>query len=158
MVGDFDHDGHADALLTGNSYAPEVLTGRYDAFSGLLLKGDGQGNFQPQHSAETGFYVPEDAKGLATLMLPQTQRLVLAGRNNHSLKYYQPDFTPNLIFRPNPQDAVLEFHHPDGRITRQEIYYGEGYLSQSSRTIPLLPGFGKLVIWDFQGRRRVLGD
>jgi hypothetical protein len=47
LANDYDGDGNLDVLLTGNSYATEVQTGRYDALPGLFLKGDGKGNFRP---------------------------------------------------------------------------------------------------------------
>lgn len=37
LVDDYDHDGHLDALVTGNFYANEANMGRQDASRGLLL-------------------------------------------------------------------------------------------------------------------------
>jgi hypothetical protein len=47
IADDFDGDGNLDVLINGNDFGTEVSVGRYDALNGLLLKGDGKGNFQP---------------------------------------------------------------------------------------------------------------
>jgi len=47
IVEDFNTDGHLDILLAGNLYHAEVETARNDAGYGLLLLGDGKGNFEP---------------------------------------------------------------------------------------------------------------
>ena len=45
-VSDYDGDGKADILLGGNFYQSKPEVGIYDASYGLLLKGDGKGNFK----------------------------------------------------------------------------------------------------------------
>jgi hypothetical protein len=44
-VNDYDGDGRQDILLGGNFYQGKPEVGIYDASYGLLLKGDGKGNF-----------------------------------------------------------------------------------------------------------------
>ena len=62
LVNDYDADGFEDILLTGNFYGPEVINGQYDAFKGLFLQGNGQGEFKVK---ENGFRIEGDGKGLA---------------------------------------------------------------------------------------------
>ena len=66
-TGDFDGDGHLDALLVGNFYPTEVVLGRYDASVGLFLKGDGAGAFTPVLGTTSGFLVEGDARAVETL-------------------------------------------------------------------------------------------
>ena len=47
VVEDFDGDGNLDVVMNGNDYGTEVGQGQYDALNGLVLKGDGKGNFKP---------------------------------------------------------------------------------------------------------------
>ena len=57
VVDDFDGDGNLDVLINGNDYATSIGIGRYDAFNGLLLKGDGTGGFQASvHAAKWNKY------------------------------------------------------------------------------------------------------
>ncbi|HJQ12878.1 MAG TPA: VCBS repeat-containing protein, partial [Gemmatimonadaceae bacterium] len=45
VAGDFDGDGKIDLMVAGNSFDVSPMLGRYDASYGLLLRGDGKGNF-----------------------------------------------------------------------------------------------------------------
>jgi len=67
QAGDFDGDGCADLLVTGNSHAPTPETGRFDGGLGWLLRGDGHGTLTPVPPRESGFIVPGDARGLVPL-------------------------------------------------------------------------------------------
>lgn len=62
VVDDFDHDGHLDALATGNFFANEANMGRQDASRGVLLKGDGRGGFNALGPHQTGFSASGDTR------------------------------------------------------------------------------------------------
>jgi len=83
--GDFNGDGHTDLLLTGNSYAPDAQTGRYDAGSGQVLLNDGRGNFKVLLPEESGFYAPYDQKSLVSVRVGSRQ-LWLAAANDDFLR------------------------------------------------------------------------
>ncbi len=55
-TGDFDHDGKQDIILAGNTDHARIKIGKIDAGFGVLLKGDGKGNFE---------YVPQLKSGLS---------------------------------------------------------------------------------------------
>jgi hypothetical protein len=57
LTDDYDNDGKMDILLAGNFF--DVLTelGRYDANYGLLLTGNGKGEFTARKPRDTGFFV-----------------------------------------------------------------------------------------------------
>ena len=61
-VEDIDKDGNLDIILIGNSYAPEVGTGRLDASLGLMLKGSGKGSFEAISPLKSGINVSEDVR------------------------------------------------------------------------------------------------
>ncbi len=67
LIDDYDNDGYKDALIAGNLYGSEVETPRNDASIGLLLKGNGRGDFTPIKGKDSGFYVPGDVKNMAFL-------------------------------------------------------------------------------------------
>jgi hypothetical protein len=54
--GDFDHDGKQDIILGGNTDHARIKIGKIDAGYGMMLKGDGKGNFA---------YVPQLESGLS---------------------------------------------------------------------------------------------
>ena len=67
VADDVNGDGNLDILMVGNDYGNEVFVGRYDAFKGALLLGDGKGNFEVASMSKSGFSVGGDAKGLVKL-------------------------------------------------------------------------------------------
>ncbi len=87
---DFDQDGNKDLLIAGNNFDAEVETPRYDAGTGLVLKGDGHGHFQPMLCTESGFYAPQNIKDVAMLKLAgSNDRLVLLSVNDAPLKAFR---------------------------------------------------------------------
>ena len=88
LIKDFTKDGHLDALAIGNNYATEVGTGRYDASTGALLIGNGQGQFTVARGATTGLIANKDARTIATVQLANHQELILVGNNSDSLQCF----------------------------------------------------------------------
>jgi hypothetical protein len=84
LTEDIDSDGNLDLLLVGNFYYSEVERGRYDAFKGLYLKGDGRGNFIPVLPSKSGFVVDGDARRLVT-MSQKNRTLIIASQNDDNL-------------------------------------------------------------------------
>lgn len=64
---DYNADGNIDLFLVGNDYGNEVFIGRYDASNGLLLEGDGKGNFKSISTTDSGFLTKGDAKTVSKL-------------------------------------------------------------------------------------------
>ncbi len=156
VAGEFTGDDFEDAVLVGNSYSPDVLTGRYDAFKGLLLQGDGVGNFRPLSMNESGISICGDAKGLALLRSADKRMLLLATQNNDSLGVVVSQFKQNRLSKFNPTDFYAVVTNSKGCKSKHELYYGSGYLSQSSRSLRLPDDAQSVVIFDFDGTSREL--
>ncbi|WP_333820352.1 VCBS repeat-containing protein [Ohtaekwangia sp.] len=151
---DINEDGNLDVLMVGNDYGNEVFAGRYDAFTGLVLLGDGKGNFAVRPSAESGFYVPGDAKALVRLAGAKGD-VILATQNRDSLKvftYNRKEAFP--IFTPEPLDTRVEFIHVNGAKQSAELYYGAGFLSQSTRKVRIPASVKEIIVYDSQGKTR----
>jgi len=134
--GHYDDDGFRDLLLIGNSHAPDPFTGRYDALHGALLRGNGDGTFRYVDGTDNGFFVERDGTALVELAGADGERLVLAARNDASLKAFrgpQPRGAHRVTVRPTETQARLTY--PNGAVERVEFSRGSGYLSQSSRTL-----------------------
>ncbi len=87
ITDDLNGDGHLDVLMVGNSYAPDVHVGRYDAFIGQALLGDGTGQFRPLTLGESGFHVDTDVKDIIQLKRNGKPAWVVAS-NNDSLRVF----------------------------------------------------------------------
>ena len=155
ITNDFDEDGNPDILMTGNSFSTEAFTGPYDAFSGLLLQGNGAGNFQPVSFHESGFYFPGDAKALTNLKGANNEELILAARNNGKLKIFEVKRTQQqTAIRLQPDDTSVKITFNNGRIEKREFYDGEGYLSQKSRTLFVDSNVDQVTICNESGNCR----
>ena len=82
---DFTGDGAMDVFLAGNYYPFKVEYGPCDAGKGLLLKGNGRGNFQIIENNELGVWVEGDVRD--TKLLQQTGKTyIIASKNNDSIQ------------------------------------------------------------------------
>jgi len=89
LVDDYNEDGNLDALAVGNSYAGSDVIGRYDAFTGALMLGDGKGDFEIQRGAECGFLAEADAKSIIQIETLKDNNLILIGNNSDSLQVFE---------------------------------------------------------------------
>jgi hypothetical protein len=80
-IDDVDGDGFQDLLLGGNLYSVKPEVGRYDASYGLLLKGDGKGNFKAIPSLESGVKILGEIRDIVSFHTAGQRRYVIA-RNN----------------------------------------------------------------------------
>jgi enediyne biosynthesis protein E4 len=154
LTGDYDGDGHLDVLLTGNSYATEASTGRYDAMSGLFLKGDGKGNFKILNSNATGFNADGDSKGIAQLTLPDNSNLILVGNNAAPMKSFRLLAKYSNIISLSQNDKYVLVYKSDGSMYKQEVYFGNSYLSNSSGKITLGKNIKSVTIVDNKMNKR----
>jgi hypothetical protein len=164
---DIDGDGNLDLISVGNDYGMDPYSGRHDAYMGLCLRGDGKGHFKALSIAESGFYVPGDAKGLATIHTARNEDLLVATQNQDSLVV----FARNGLYGPDgpgagisgmgsvwidllPGDFCADITYIDGAKRHTEFYYGSTYLSQSSRKLCLEKEASRVVITNFEGGKR----
>ena len=62
--GDFDGDGAVDLFLAQNAFGVPERTSRYDSGRGLLLRGDGTGNFAAVPASESGIALYGEQRGV----------------------------------------------------------------------------------------------
>jgi len=89
LGGDFNRDGHQDALLVGNSYASETIGGWNDASKGTLLLGNGKGGFKV--NLNHGFLADKEAKSIATIQRKDKSVWVLIGNNGEQLQVFKTE-------------------------------------------------------------------
>jgi len=84
-VDDYDGDGNKDILLGGNFYQSKPEVGIYDASYGLLLKGDGKGNFETVKEQQSGILVKGQVRDI-TEIKDGKKKLVIFSLNNEAPK------------------------------------------------------------------------
>ncbi|MGZ8557284.1 MAG: FG-GAP repeat domain-containing protein, partial [Chitinophagaceae bacterium] len=153
ITADYNYDGNLDILIAGNSYATEASTGRYDAMTGLLLKGDGTGNFIAVNSAVTGFKADGDVKSLVQLFSPQGTTTVLAGNNSGTMGAYKLRIKQKIIpLKSTDRFAIIK--KKNRQLYRQEFYFGSNYLSHTSRMLSVGKDVVSIIIYDNKGNQR----
>jgi enediyne biosynthesis protein E4 len=155
VTDDFNQDGNLDIALSGNDYGTEVGTGRYDAMNGLVLLGDGKGNFTPQTILQSGLYIPGDGKALIKLKGAGDNYLLAASQNGGPLKIFA-DHTTGPLIGLRPDDRIILYTLKDGGVRREECYYGTSFLSQSSRFIQAGALVQKIEAINAKGEKRIL--
>jgi hypothetical protein len=153
VVEDLNADGVLDVLAVGNDFGNEVSVGRYDALNGLVLLGDGRGNFRPLRPAESGLYVPGDAKAAVRLTDAQGRVRFAVTQNRGPLRIFEPKkVLPTR--RVQPGDVAARLTLADGRVRREELTWGTSFYAQSTRALTVPPGVRRVELTDGKGRTR----
>lgn len=153
LVEDFDGDGNLDVLINGNDYGTEVSVGRYDALNGLLLKGNGKGDFTPMSILQSGIFIPGNGKALVKLRSASGKCLVAATQNRGPLKVFE-EKQPVRCVMLQPNDAFAVIQYKNGKKQKREIGYGVSFLSQSARFLNIEAGVQSVIITDNRGASR----
>lgn len=84
LIDDFNEDGNLDAVLSGNLYQAEVETPRNDAGYGVLLEGNGKGQFISRFPNQSGLFVKGDVKNASIINTAskKSKRIVFAKNDN----------------------------------------------------------------------------
>jgi hypothetical protein len=152
---DFDGDGNIDLILCGNDYGTEISVGRYDAMNGLLLKGNGKAGFEALSIAQSGIYIPGNAKAMVKLIGNKDSYQIISSQNREKLKVFRQE-SPAKIIRVSQNEtyAIVEFK--DGRKQKIEVPFGSSFLSQSSRFIKIGNDVSVLTIYGNSNQERVI--
>ena len=83
LINDYNGDGNLDVVLSGNLYQAEVETPRNDAGYGVLLEGNGKGQFVSKFPYESGLFVKGDVKNAAIINTSiKSQKRLIFGKND----------------------------------------------------------------------------
>jgi enediyne biosynthesis protein E4 len=154
LISDYNGDGNPDVLMAGNAYGTEASTGRYDAMTGLLLAGDGKGNFQPVKSSVTGFKADGDVKSLAEIVSSNGTDIILVGNNDGKMQAYQFKQKQSISIPIKNTEVYAIIKKKNGQSYKQEFYYGSNYLSHTSRKLNVSKDVVSVIIFDNRGNKR----
>ncbi|RYG31329.1 MAG: VCBS repeat-containing protein [Chitinophagaceae bacterium] len=154
---DLDRDGNMDLLVVGNDYSMEPYSGRHDALNGLYLAGDGKGNFTASPVSKSGFFVPGDAKALATIIASNDQELLIASQNQGTLLGFSTRKQPaGKWLQLQQDDFCIELTYNNNRKQKTELYHGAGFLTQSSRKFFVDNEVSAIEISSYNGKKRTI--
>jgi len=139
---DFNADGNMDLVMAHNFYSPQPETGNVDGGLGMVLRGLGDGTFQPLRVDQSGFLLPGDAKALALTDLDgDTRPDLVATVNSSSPKIFLNRMVKgdSLIIRlkgpngnPRGVGSRVSLKLKSGKTLVGEVYSGSSYLTASS--------------------------
>jgi len=155
IADDYDQDGNLDVLIAGNDFGTELLIGKHDAHNGLLLKGDGKGNFTPILASQSGYYVSGDAKSLVRLQDAKGGSILVTSQNRGDLRFFSYNKpVKNISLLPDETTAILRWK--DGKSRREELNYGSSFLSQSSHNLILPTYIENVELINAAGKKRAI--
>ena len=129
--------------------------GRYDALNGLVLKGDGKGNFKPLSILQSGIYIPGNGKALVKFLDNKGDLMLAASQNKDALKVFKlRRKVEHIAILPDDISALITYKN--GSIQKQEFYYGSSFLSQSARFLIVSPEMKSVAITNNSGKVRTV--
>ena len=82
VISDFDGDGKKDILLGGNFYQSKPEAGIYDASYGLLLRGNGKGDFTAVKPQTSGIVIKGAVRDIKEIKAGKSNLLIVAKNND----------------------------------------------------------------------------
>jgi hypothetical protein len=86
VADDFDEDGHTDLLLAGNEFGVPPVLGRYDASYGLMLRGTGDGHFEPLDLSKSGLVLEGQVRHIRVVRRATGGSLLVVARNDDKVQ------------------------------------------------------------------------
>ncbi len=154
-LADVDDNNKLDIIAIGNSYAPEALTGRYDASVGWILRNSGNNQFNYIPPSTSGFAVCGDAKALVRINLGNRENIIMASQNQGPLKVFKSNKkqTGTALSK---NEVYVVYTFKDGSKRKEEFYFGSSYLSQSGRFATMHNGCISMEIFDINNNKRTI--
>ena len=143
-VADFDGDGNDDIFLAQNFFSTQPETLRNDAGRGLLLLGDGEGNFRAVSGEESGIKIYGEQRSCAVSDYDADGRvdLVVAQSNDQTKLLHNRRARPGLRVKleggagnPSCVGATVRARTSAVLGRAQVVTAGTGYWSQDSATL-----------------------
>ncbi len=87
---DLNADKHMDYMIVGNEFGTEVETGRFDAFTGLVLMGDENAELTALGPSKTGYQTRKDGRSILLFNSnKQTKPIIVVGNNNDKVDVFR---------------------------------------------------------------------
>jgi len=140
-------------FAVGNFYGNETVTGRNDAGRGALLKAQNGVYDSFEYGRKRGLEVPGESRSVAKLMGADGREIILVSRYNQSLLAYRRNETGMKVIQAAADDQQLLIYQNGKPTMKRELFYGSGYLSQSSRKYAISADVDSVISINYKGER-----
>lgn len=144
---DINQDGFLDVILNGNDYGMELIQGRADAMSGVVLINDAGHGFTPLSLDESGFYTNGENRTLSSILIGG-QPMFVQMINLDSLQIFKLKNGGNTILRLQKNETYGILESGDGKKQKVEFFPGDAYKSQRNHHSFLLPPLTNLRVFN----------
>ena len=86
---DVDGDGKNDIVLAGNNQWTRIKFGRYNANHGVVLLGNGKGDFRYTTQTASGLSIRGDVRSLQKIKIGKKQSIIAGVNDNNALMLQQ---------------------------------------------------------------------
>ncbi len=140
-VADFDGNGTEDLFLAQNLSPTNIAAPTFDAGRGVVLLGDGTGNFTPMTGLASGISLGADQRGAAVADFDGDGRpdLVVSQNSDSTKLFRNAHGNPGIRIRfmGPAAGAQVRLKYADGLGPVREIHLGSGYWSQDGAAVVL---------------------
>ena len=155
VLNDYNSDGNLDIALNSNDFTMATMLGRNDAMNGIILQGNGKGDFQPLSIVKSGLFIPYNGKALISTLI-KDQPVLVATQNAGKLKAFRFKKVHGKIIRLNNDDQYTIVSLKNGEKRKEEYFYGSSYLSQSDRFVILNSSIKSVQIFNNKQQSRTI--
>lgn len=85
VAADVNHDGKKDILLAGNNTWTRIKFGRYSANHGVLLSGNGKGDFTYVPQTESGLNIRGNVRSLQLIHSGKSEKIIAGINDGNSI-------------------------------------------------------------------------
>jgi hypothetical protein len=104
---------------------------------------------------ESGIFLPGDGKAMIKIRGINGRTYVIASQNRGALKIWEPR-RDGMQISLQPGDDIVHITLKNGKQRRQELYFGDSFLSQSTRFIIVNPSITGIEVTDQKKNKRKL--
>ena len=103
---------------------------------------------------QAGLFIPGDAKAIVKLRGPADTYLLAASQNRGQLKLFSRKSSGQKLIPLQQTDKSVNVTLANGKKRKEELYFGDSFLSQSSRFLPVNKNVAAVEIKDSNGKVR----
>jgi len=151
---DINSDGAEEIVFSGNLFSSNIIQGPYSSSTGGVITTNHK-DFEVTRGNVNGLNLRGDRKAMATILLANDELAVLSIENDGVISLHSTHEKVEAFYF-DPKEFKAEITMKNGERLIKTSQYGAGYLSQSSRILPLPKDWDAVTFTSFDGSKRII--